>query len=174
MLSQSRSHFFRQVMERPQVAQVLGGCWAEAGCALGLRSGMGGGGAGLVIDAGGPMADDVSQVCIRGALPDCPGETNVGSARFGAGLQPSLQVWGVHLGLRPRLVWNAPSALVDWALRLDAARMAASARQRAGATTHMSFVMEFFTRPVGDNPNAWIVPINVWGAGAPVRNDGSP
>lgn len=36
--SQSRSHFLRQVMVRPQAAQVLGGSWVEAG--WGLRPGM--------------------------------------------------------------------------------------------------------------------------------------
>ncbi len=41
MLGQSRSHFLRQVMVRPQVAQVLGCGRPDVGCGLGLRSGMG-------------------------------------------------------------------------------------------------------------------------------------
>ena len=40
MLGQSRSHFLRQVMMRPQVAQVLGVWGSAAGSGLGLRSGM--------------------------------------------------------------------------------------------------------------------------------------
>lgn len=39
-LSQSRSHFLRQVMMRPQVAQVLKACSPETDGDLGLGSGM--------------------------------------------------------------------------------------------------------------------------------------
>ncbi len=40
MLSQSRSHFLRQVMVRPQVAQDLEGGPTDGGSGLRLRSGM--------------------------------------------------------------------------------------------------------------------------------------
>ena len=40
MAGQSRSHFLRQVMVRPQVTQVLGGCSAFPFCDFGRRSGI--------------------------------------------------------------------------------------------------------------------------------------
>lgn len=103
-LSQSRSHFFRQVMERPQAAQFLGGCSGEAGCAFGLRSGMG-------CDAGLCCQMPVIRwwTMRHGSAKTCVAVPFLWPA-FTSGFQPSSQVWsfpqGFALGWYGTRLWR--------------------------------------------------------------------